>query len=361
MWNSYIKVHTVQERYPQSAACRYGYRFGCRNDISPGRSRVRRWIVWWNTLKAPPPKAHLAERHTGDVFDLWQPGISVTRRRSVYRGRQTPKGCGGRSIRFTLVCPDRVWPPAKHDGAPIQGRDATTNDCEGYHLYEAAQRMLNGANVWMFSLIPLRWTHEEESSPSFDIMEAARTSRRRWLGHILWMSDDRLVRRTQLAFLLVARCRSSHGIVASIYITRHHNSVSSKIMYIYYINRIVYKKNLLLTIATDEFQLTLIVDANIRWTTVLRSSIYNWRLWSVWCIVLYYRCMLYHSVRLIRWNTSDKAIKWTFSVFKQSHNKMAPCGRAIITHLIVEAVIHLSHHTNTLPGGLSTFIFIPSQ
>ena len=114
MWNSYTKAHTVRERSLPRAAYWYVSHFGCRNAISPGRSRVRRRIFWWNTLSAHPPKLHWSERHAWDRFDMWHHRISVTRRRSVYRRRQTPKGCGGRSIRFTLVCPDRVWTPTKH-------------------------------------------------------------------------------------------------------------------------------------------------------------------------------------------------------------------------------------------------------
>ena len=70
-----------------------------------------------------------------------------------------------------------------------------TYGSEAWNLDEATQRMLNGANSQMVAIITGKTPHEE-ASPStrtFDLLRSIRVRRFRWLGHILRMSDEKLV------------------------------------------------------------------------------------------------------------------------------------------------------------------------
>ena len=58
-----------------------------------------------------------------------------------------------------------------------------THGCEGWHFDETTQRTLNGTNSWMSAVLTGRSAHEEASSPSFDVVEAIKTCRWRWLGN----------------------------------------------------------------------------------------------------------------------------------------------------------------------------------
>ena len=67
-------------------------------------------------------------------------------------------------------------------------------------LTPRALAMLNGFNSRKLHRITGRSYREEATTPSYDdLPTAVRTRRHQWLGHILRMPDDRLVRRVVLA------------------------------------------------------------------------------------------------------------------------------------------------------------------
>ncbi len=58
---------------------------------------------------------------------------------------------------------------------------------------------LNGFNSRQLHRITGRSYREEATKPSYDLLTAVRTRRHQWLGHILRMPADRLVRHAVLA------------------------------------------------------------------------------------------------------------------------------------------------------------------
>ena len=59
--------------------------------------------------------------------------------------------------------------------------------------------MLNGFNSRQLHRITGRSYRDEATTPSCDLLKAVRTRRHQWLGHILRMPSDRLLRRAVLA------------------------------------------------------------------------------------------------------------------------------------------------------------------
>ena len=73
-----------------------------------------------------------------------------------------------------------------------------TYGSEAWTLDERTRATLNGANARCLSRITGRTIHEEASARSrtFDLVAAIRRTRMRWLGHILRMDEDRLIKKT---------------------------------------------------------------------------------------------------------------------------------------------------------------------
>ena len=71
-----------------------------------------------------------------------------------------------------------------------------TYGCEAWHLTRTTMATLNGANARCLSRFTGKSIHEEASTRSrtFDLVSAIRIRRLRWLGHILRMPDNRLVK-----------------------------------------------------------------------------------------------------------------------------------------------------------------------
>ena len=74
-----------------------------------------------------------------------------------------------------------------------------TYGSEAWMLTPRALATLNGFNSRQLQRITGRSYQEEAITPSYDLLTAARTRRHHWLGHILRMPADRLVRRAVLA------------------------------------------------------------------------------------------------------------------------------------------------------------------
>ena len=77
-----------------------------------------------------------------------------------------------------------------------------THGSEAWMLTPRAMAMLNGFNSRQLHRITGRSYREEATTPtkpSYDLLNAVRTRRHQWLGHILQMPTDRLVRRAMLA------------------------------------------------------------------------------------------------------------------------------------------------------------------
>ena len=71
----------------------------------------------------------------------------------------------------------------------------STHDSEACTLTPRALAMLNGFNSRQLHRITGRSYRGEATKPSYDLLAAVRTRRHHWLGHLLRMPADRLVRR----------------------------------------------------------------------------------------------------------------------------------------------------------------------
>ena len=74
-----------------------------------------------------------------------------------------------------------------------------THGSEARILTQRALATLNGFNFCQLHRITGRSYREEATKPSYDLLTAVRTRRHHWLGYILRMPADRLVRRVVLA------------------------------------------------------------------------------------------------------------------------------------------------------------------
>ena len=74
-----------------------------------------------------------------------------------------------------------------------------THGSEAWMLTPRALATLNGFNSRQLHRITGRSYRDEATKPSYDLLTAVRTRRHHWLGHILRMPADRLVRRAVLA------------------------------------------------------------------------------------------------------------------------------------------------------------------
>ena len=75
---------------------------------------------------------------------------------------------------------------------------ALTHGSEAWMLTPRALAMLNGFNSRQLHRITGRSYRDEATTSSYDLLKAVRTRRRQWLGHILRMPSDRLLRRAVL-------------------------------------------------------------------------------------------------------------------------------------------------------------------
>ena len=76
-----------------------------------------------------------------------------------------------------------------------------THGCEAWELTLKVRRTLNGFNCRCLNRITSKPYRDTAKSPDFDLILAIRKRRLRYLGHILRMSVDRLVRRTFIAYV----------------------------------------------------------------------------------------------------------------------------------------------------------------
>ena len=83
-----------------------------------------------------------------------------------------------------------------------------THACESWDLTEEVIKTINGFNSRCLHVITGKSYRETATQPDFDLVLAIRKRRLRYLGHVLRMSDDRLVKRTLEAHV----SSQSHGI-----------------------------------------------------------------------------------------------------------------------------------------------------
>ena len=71
-----------------------------------------------------------------------------------------------------------------------------TYGSEAWQLHEEARRTLNGANSQMLSIITGKTPHQEASAKwrTFDLVAWIRARRLQWVGHILRMGPERMVK-----------------------------------------------------------------------------------------------------------------------------------------------------------------------
>ena len=69
---------------------------------------------------------------------------------------------------------------------------------ETWTLNETTCRRLNGRNCRCLVKITGKEYREEATTPTFDLVTALRARRLRWLGHILRMPEERLIRQVAL-------------------------------------------------------------------------------------------------------------------------------------------------------------------
>ena len=72
-----------------------------------------------------------------------------------------------------------------------------TYGSEAWTIDEQTRRALNGANASMVSVMTDKSPHQEASvkSQTFDLVDWVRARRLQWLGHILRMGTDRMLKR----------------------------------------------------------------------------------------------------------------------------------------------------------------------
>ena len=73
-----------------------------------------------------------------------------------------------------------------------------------------SEKTVNGFNSRCLNVITKEGYRVTATTPKFNLVLAIRKRRIRYIGHILWMDEDRLVRRTLLAYV----CSKTHGIPA---------------------------------------------------------------------------------------------------------------------------------------------------
>ena len=77
---------------------------------------------------------------------------------------------------------------------------STLTHChEVWRLTEQVMKMLGGFNAKCLSVITGKSIRDERVQPSVDLIRLLRVRRLRWLGHILRLDDERLLRRTMMA------------------------------------------------------------------------------------------------------------------------------------------------------------------
>ena len=75
------------------------------------------------------------------------------------------------------------------------------HSCEAWDFDETIRRMINGFNSRCLHVITKKHYRETATSPDFNLVLVIRQRRLRYLGHILRMTPDRLVRRTLKAYV----------------------------------------------------------------------------------------------------------------------------------------------------------------
>jgi hypothetical protein len=75
------------------------------------------------------------------------------------------------------------------------------HSCEAWNFDEAIRRMINGFNSRCLHVITKKHYRETATNPDFDLVLSIRQRRLRYLGHIMRMPPDRLVRRTLKAYV----------------------------------------------------------------------------------------------------------------------------------------------------------------
>jgi len=75
-----------------------------------------------------------------------------------------------------------------------------THACEAWSLTEKVRKSINGFNSRCLHVITKRTYRETATNPPFNLVLAIRKRRMRYLGHILRMSPNRLLRRTFMAY-----------------------------------------------------------------------------------------------------------------------------------------------------------------
>ena len=76
-----------------------------------------------------------------------------------------------------------------------------THACEAWVLNDNVKRMVNGFNSTCLHTITKKCYREMAMNPPFNLVLAIRRRRLRYLGHVLRMHEDRLVRRTLAAYV----------------------------------------------------------------------------------------------------------------------------------------------------------------
>ena len=85
------------------------------------------------------------------------------------------------------------------DGYAVSVCSTLTHGSEAWMLTPRALATLNGFNSRQLHRITGRSYREWATKPSYDLLTAVRTRRHQWLGHILRMPADHLVRHAVLA------------------------------------------------------------------------------------------------------------------------------------------------------------------
>ena len=76
-----------------------------------------------------------------------------------------------------------------------------THACEAWDITDRIRKKINGFNSRCLSTITNKDLRETAVNPDFDLVLSIRQRRLRYLGHILRMAPDRLVKRTFLAYV----------------------------------------------------------------------------------------------------------------------------------------------------------------
>ena len=134
-----------------------------------------------------------------DRLPVRLPRVPFHQRRRRRGGHAPSHGHRGRALAFPRLPVARQPLTAVSEAAPLRSERLLDLNARQRGVDANAKSAGNGFNSRQLHRITGRSYREEATRPSYDLLTAVRTRRHHWLGHILRMAADRLVRCAVLA------------------------------------------------------------------------------------------------------------------------------------------------------------------